>query len=76
MTLAARILAVLGETPLPADTPMLVALCGAGRPNARSQVWATLRRLERDGLVKKADRLGACRADGFPNRRSVRWTLA
>ena len=76
MTLAARILAVLGESPLPADTPMLVEVCGAGRPNARAQVWATLRRLERDGLVRKVDRLGACRADGFPNRRSVRWTLA
>ena len=76
MTLAARLLAVLGESPLPADTPTLVDLCADGRPNARAQVWAALRRLERDGLVRKVDRSGASRADGYPNRRSVRWTLA
>ena len=76
MTLAARLLAVLGESPLPADTPTLVELCGAGRPNARAQVWTMLRHLERRGLVRKVDRLGACRADGYPNRRATRWTLA
>ena len=76
MTLAARLLAVLGESPLPADTPMLVDLCAAGRPNARAQVWAMLRHLERRGRVRKVDRLGVSRADGYPNRRATRWTLA
>ena len=76
MTLAARILAVLGDSPLPAETPMLVDLCADGRPNARAQVWTMLRHLERRGLVRKVDRLGASRADGYPNRRTTRWTLA
>lgn len=54
MTLSERILGVLDESPLPVETPLLVALVGDGVPHAREQVWSALARLRADGLVRSA----------------------
>ncbi len=56
-SLSQRILAVLGESPLPVSTPDLVLLCGDGFAHPRAQLWNELRVLLAAGLVAKAGKL-------------------
>lgn len=54
--LSARILALLGESPLPVYTPDLVSLAvkDPGTPHQREiRVWSALRNLEKYGIVRR-----------------------
>lgn len=53
MTLSQRLLAVLGESPLPMRTPDLVTTCAAGLSHPRQRVRVALLELERGGLVRR-----------------------
>lgn len=52
-TLGAALLRTIDSSPIPIDTPSLVAIHGTGRSNGRSQVWKVLRVLEEGNLIEK-----------------------
>lgn len=56
LSLARRLLAVLGESSLPVPTPDLIAMLATGKTHPRSRVWDELRRLEKSGLVERLHR--------------------
>ncbi len=70
MSVAERILAVLGESPLSVPTPDLVALCGPAK-NPRSQVWVQLKKLRDAGLITSV--VGPDK--GRTGSPILRWTL-
>lgn len=62
-SLSERILAVLGESPIPVSTPDLILLCAAGLSLPRSRVWTELYHLEKNGFVKKYPKSRRSRVD-------------
>ena len=53
MSMSQKILAVLGESPLPISTPDLIAIVAEGMSYPRSRVWTQLRAMLKSGLVTK-----------------------
>lgn len=71
-----RILAVLGESPLPISTPDLTDLVAAGLSCPSQRVWVTLRALRKKGLiVNEWGRSRKARTDQ-DGQRVAMWRLA
>lgn len=63
------ILEILGESPIPASTGMLIDLLCPDAKNRRQKVWASLKYLRRSGLIAATEG----RTDR--NGKTLLWTL-
>ncbi len=64
-----RLFALLDAMPMFFSTPALIVQCGGGLRCPRSTVWESLRRLERDGKVRRT----RSAPGGVTRWQSTRW---
>lgn len=56
MNIVAKILADIECSPIPMATPDIIAIHGRNMNNPRQQIWTALRRLERNGIIRRVSR--------------------